>query len=148
LFFPTTASTGTVVIAAHNNLFASGSVFRDARKVATANTATRWQEGENLFQMRAYIENPAYVPGSFPVRTLAEWNKWWMLTNASGRAVNIEFVFDRSRPGRRDGRDESEFRLSMFAVTNLNVVEGPPLNRDQWAQFGADIANVGPRSGK
>jgi hypothetical protein len=37
----------------------------------------------------------------------------------------------------------------MFKVAKIvEIQEGPPLDPDQWDRFGADMAEVGPRSAK
>jgi hypothetical protein len=151
LVFPSTASIGNLLVIAQNNLFAAGAILRDSRKLSNSlpRGGVRWQERENLFGLVLhYIAPPSrFTRDRGPVRTLAEWNNWWRQTNHQCREVKVNFVSGPARPD-RDLRAQPEYTLSTFQVADLEVLDGPPLERNEWGRFGANTADVGPASPK
>jgi hypothetical protein len=74
---------------------------------------------------------------------LEDWTRWWNQTGANSRVVQLTFANGESdlKPGPGSFPPQPDG----FRITDLSLVEGPPVERDQWSRFGADTGNVGPR---
>lgn len=126
-------------VVALTNLFATVTTLGAGPNVGPNALAAsmRWQGGENLFSPPSVQNRGPGARGSPPI-TLAEWNRLWPEPERGSREVSIEFAGAAG--------SSADFAPTSYKITNLNVIEGPPLPSDQWSRFGADIDSVGPAS--
>lgn len=143
-------TTTNLEVNARQNVFHNASVILDARNSASPSLSQwlHWREQENLHRPRQgpdqrYITGGAVRDGP---ATLEDWNRWWNQTGANSRVVQLAFANGASDLKRSSGSFPPD--PDGFRITDLILVEGPPLERDQWSRFGADTTNVGPRSVK
>jgi len=146
---PPTPAAGAISVLARSNLFSTATIVVDGRttnrEVFTA--SMQWQGGDNLFSLSS---RGGGRPGGYIVlrntsgpATLAQWNQWWPQPETDSREVSVAFADATDAPATGSSVD---FARAAYKFTNVNVTEGPPLHRDQWERFGADTANIGPRS--
>jgi serine/threonine protein kinase len=143
LYFPRAASLTGLVVIAENNLFNTGTVFRDSRRADSFSpiVSVRWRGHENLFSPDSGYLDVSERTGLEPVTTLAGWNRWWGQTNQNARQVQVTYA-DRASDTKPDQRHAHN--VSAFKVTALRVVAGPPLPDGEWERFGADLEAIGP----
>jgi serine/threonine protein kinase len=145
-YVPASLAATNLEVNARQNIFHTPSVIFDARDPASPPLPRwlHWREQENLYKRdQRYIVGIAAPNGP---AGLEEWNRWWNQTGANSRVVQLTFANGVSdlKPGPRLVPPEPDG----FRIIDLNVVEGPPLERDQWQRFGAETDNVGSRSVK
>lgn len=151
-FYAASAGRGLTVVAL-TNIFAMGSIVLDGRGSSrdALTTSMRWQGRGNLFSMGfggprsgAYIVMADSSRESWP-DTLSEWNQWWPESEAGSREVSVTFAGGGMVP---DWPTSAAFVRAAYKVEHIVFKEGVPLTPDQWPHFGADVANIGPRSAK
>ena len=133
-----------IEVEARQSVFHSASVILDARIPAGPDLREwlRWREHDNLYkQIR---DQPFFARDSVPYgpTRVQQWNQLWNQTNGNARIALVTFASGVNDFGPGPGLFVANPRG--FQITELEIIEGPPLTRDQWKNFGADTTNVGP----
>jgi hypothetical protein len=133
---------------AFQNVFDTDRVIFEARNPALPPLQqwVRWREQENLYGTARYAESH-YITGvaipDGPSR-LRHWHEFWNQSPVYSRQVQITYANTNSNMKLARLRLVSP-EPGSFQIMDLQLVAGVALSRDEWARFGANTANVGPR---